>query len=170
MEKNEKTDFILKAKSYLQNKKISDLLENLMKQLLIKRPENPLDFLIEKLSSPQTLRLFFCYGVLESHSHEISSSIAAEFNFKYISLENLLQEEIKKNQKVSKYIQDSLKELAPLNDDMINEIVLREINSVEPKYRGALINGYPRNLVISFVFQKLCFKKSNKPCLCKKKA
>lgn len=153
MEKNEKTEFILKAKSYLQEKKITDLLESLMKQLLLKRPENPLDFLIEQLSGPRNLRLLFCYGILESHSQEISSSIATEFNFKYISLENLLQEEIKKNPKVSKYIQESLKELAPLNDDMVNEIVLREINSVEPKYRGVLINGYPRTLVF-FVFSK----------------
>lgn len=67
---------------------------------------------------------------------------------------------MKKNPKVSKYIQ-SLKVLAPLNDDMVNEIVLREINSVEPKYRGVLINGYPRTLVFFLFFQRIyLFKKA----------
>jgi adenylate kinase len=35
--------------SYLEDNQVYELLENLLKQLVINRPENPLDFLIERL-------------------------------------------------------------------------------------------------------------------------
>lgn len=37
---------------YLEDKKVYETFEALLKQLVINRPEKPLDFLIEKLSKP----------------------------------------------------------------------------------------------------------------------
>lgn len=151
MNNNEKTDFILSAQKYLEDHKIYDLFEHLTKQLLLKQPQNSLDFLIDRLSNPNNFRLFFVCGALDSHSNEISQNLASEFNFKYFSIDNLVQEELKKNNEQSTKIAEDIKECRPLPDDFLNKLVLKEINSVDQKSKGLLINGYPRTLV-SFSF------------------
>ena len=39
--------------SYLEDNQVYELFENLLKQLVINRPEQPLDFLIQKLTKPE---------------------------------------------------------------------------------------------------------------------
>lgn len=39
--------------SYLEENQVYELFESLLKQLVINRPEQPLDFLIQKLSQPE---------------------------------------------------------------------------------------------------------------------
>lgn len=147
MEKNEKILFIKSAEKYIEDHKIYDLFEYLTKQLLVKKPDSPLDFLIDQFSNQKFSRLFFINGATESHSNEISNILAKEFNFKHISLEVIVQEEIKKNKEKTLKIQELLKECLPLDDDFINELVLRHISSVESNYKGTIVNGYPRTLV-----------------------
>jgi len=39
--------------SYLEDKQVFELLEGLLKKLIVHRPEHPYDFLIEKLKKPE---------------------------------------------------------------------------------------------------------------------
>ena len=48
--------------SYLEDNQVYELFENLLKQLVINRPEQPLDFLIQKLSKPE--RKYRCFVVI----------------------------------------------------------------------------------------------------------
>jgi adenylate kinase len=50
--------------SYLEDNQVYELFENLLKQLVINRPEQPLDFLIQKLSKPERKYLFRAFDKL----------------------------------------------------------------------------------------------------------
>jgi adenylate kinase len=53
MDKLQKFEYIQSIESYLEDNQVYELFENLLKQLVIHRPEHPLDFLIQKLSKPE---------------------------------------------------------------------------------------------------------------------
>ena len=53
MDRQERFDFPHGVEDYLEEKGVYELFEALLKDLVAKRPKEPLDFLIEKLSKPQ---------------------------------------------------------------------------------------------------------------------
>ena len=147
MEKNEKITFVNSAEKYIEDHKIYDLFEHLTKQLLIKRPDSPLNFLIEQLSNPKFLRIIFINGASESHNNEISNSLGYEFNLKCISINTLILAEAQKKGERSGKIQELLNECLPVDDDFINDLVIKQLNSLENNFKGAIIIGYPKTLV-----------------------
>lgn len=54
MDKQQKLEYQNKIEAYLTKEHIYDLFEDLLKQLTVKQPEDPISFLIEKLSAPQS--------------------------------------------------------------------------------------------------------------------
>ena len=58
MDKLQKFEYQQSIESFLEDNQVYELFENLLKQLVIHRPEQPLDFLIHKLSKPE--RKFNC--------------------------------------------------------------------------------------------------------------
>lgn len=53
MDKLQKFEYQQSIEAYLEDNQVYELFENLLKQLVIHRPEQPLDFLINKLSKPE---------------------------------------------------------------------------------------------------------------------
>lgn len=53
MDKLQKFEYMQSIESYLEDNQVYELFEGLLKQLVIHRPEQPLDFLIQKLSKPE---------------------------------------------------------------------------------------------------------------------
>ena len=49
MDKLQKFEYTQGIESYLEDNQVYELFENLLKNLIINRPENPLDYMIEKL-------------------------------------------------------------------------------------------------------------------------
>jgi len=160
MDKNEKLLFVNSAEKYIEDHKIYDLFEHLTKQLLIKKPTAPLDFLIDELSNTKFHRIIFVNGAFTSHTNEVSNALATEFNLKNISVKTLIHEEIKKK---------NLKK----TPNSINETIYKSIMGVEANYKGVIVNGYPWRLVI---FSMIIWKKTisvnfrNKLCSFRKKA
>jgi adenylate kinase len=54
MDRQERFDFQHEVEDYLEAKGVYELFESLMKDLVAKRPKEPLDFLIERLQKPQS--------------------------------------------------------------------------------------------------------------------
>lgn len=54
MDKQQKLEYQNKIEAYLTKEHIYDLFEDLLKQLTVKQPEDPISFLIEKLSASQS--------------------------------------------------------------------------------------------------------------------
>lgn len=53
MNKNEKTQYIIDLEKELESKHVYDLMEKLMRELIVHQPQNPIDFLIERLKQPE---------------------------------------------------------------------------------------------------------------------
>lgn len=53
MDKLQKYEYMQSIEAYLEDNQVYELFENLLKQLIIHRPEQPLDFLTQKLSRPE---------------------------------------------------------------------------------------------------------------------
>lgn len=52
MDKQQKLDYQRKVEDYLLKENVYDLFEDLVKTLIVKQPDDPISFLIEKLSTP----------------------------------------------------------------------------------------------------------------------
>ena len=54
MDKLQKFDYMQTIESYLEQKQVYEMFEDLLKQLVVNKPDNPLDFLMDKLKSQQS--------------------------------------------------------------------------------------------------------------------
>lgn len=60
MNKVQKYEQTKGIESYLEEKDVKGLFKNLLKQLLVNKPDKPLDFLIEKLQNPRRKLAVLC--------------------------------------------------------------------------------------------------------------
>lgn len=59
MDKVQKFDYMQQIETYLEQKQVYELFEDLLKQLIIHKPAQPLEFLTEKLrSAPSKIKTF----------------------------------------------------------------------------------------------------------------
>ena len=54
MDKQQKLEYQNKIEGYLGKEHVYDLFEDLVKHLVIKQPDDPISFLIDRLSAPQS--------------------------------------------------------------------------------------------------------------------
>ena len=54
MDKQQKLEYQTNIENYLGKEHIYDLFEDLLKQLIVKQPTDPISFLIDKLSTPKS--------------------------------------------------------------------------------------------------------------------
>ena len=54
MDKQQKLEYQNRIENYLSKEHVYDLFEDLLKQLVVKQPDDPMSFLIDKLSIPQS--------------------------------------------------------------------------------------------------------------------
>jgi adenylate kinase len=59
MDKLEKFDYMGDIEEKLERLEVRELFDDLLKQLLVQRPEAPLDFMLEKLKMANTGKYFF---------------------------------------------------------------------------------------------------------------
>lgn len=55
MDKQQKLEYQRKIENYLAREHVYDLFEELTKQLVVKQPDDPISFLIDRLSTPQSI-------------------------------------------------------------------------------------------------------------------
>lgn len=65
MDKQQKLEYQTRIENYLSKEHVYDLFEDLTKQLIVKQPDDPISFLIEKLSTPQST---FCFIQAKKYS------------------------------------------------------------------------------------------------------
>lgn len=100
---------------YLEEHKVFDIFEDMMKSLIISKPSQPVPFLINKLTSPEIKRLIIV-GPPGSKRKEIALSLAEylseENSFVCLSVGDLLNKEISKKSEYGKQIVESRRNYA----------------------------------------------------------
>ena len=62
MDLKQKLEYVHTMESYMEDNDVYELFEHLLKEILIDRPEAPIDYLIAKLENPRRRRLFLVGG------------------------------------------------------------------------------------------------------------
>jgi len=132
----EQKEYGATANQYLENYEIHDLFANLLKQVLVEQPANPLKFLQEVLQK-QT-RLCLCVvGPPGINRTKYCQQLATEYKLKHVHVGKLLRE--KKD--LAKIIESG--EL--VEDEIVIPLVKEEL--MRAKNTGWVLDGYPRTKV-----------------------
>ena len=62
MDRTDKLNYEQGIENYYDQHKVYDLFDKLFKELIINKPENPIDYLIERLKRKETKRIFITKG------------------------------------------------------------------------------------------------------------
>ncbi len=113
---------------YLEEQKVYELFDDMMKGLVQSRPKDPLQFLIKRLTTPESKRLIIV-GPPGSKRKEIALSLGEylseerENPFVCISVGDLLRKEISKKSEFGKQIVESRKTYSYVKDEIVIELV-----------------------------------------------
>lgn len=136
----------IKIEEYFEDKRVYEVFKSMMKELTINRPENPLDFLIEKLQKKQPRRIFI-NGMPGSNRKEIALSVADHYGTSCISVGDILDKEVNKKSKIGKEISNSKKKYQFVRDDIVIDLVKPYIKECEEQGNDWIIEGFPRTMV-----------------------
>lgn len=95
MDRTEKLEYEKGIEQYFDEHKVYDLFEKLFKELVINKPENPIDYLIERLGRKEAKRIFIT-GHSGTDKKSISLALANELNYSLLNMEHVIQREISK--------------------------------------------------------------------------
>ena len=99
MDKLQKHDYMNQIEEYLEVNQVYELFEDLLKQLVVKRPEKPLEFIMQALQNTKRkqgnisfvlARRVFFLGAPECNKNENAMAIADYFSWKCILTGDLL--------------------------------------------------------------------------------
>ena len=101
MDKQAKSQFEIESKKYIEEKKVFDVLEGLMRKLIVAKPDNPLDFLIGTISNKIQNYAVFVIGK-GFPTEDVCNNISLQHNLKRISVEKIIQHELKYHTEIGK--------------------------------------------------------------------
>jgi adenylate kinase len=146
MNREEKIQFQKETEEYFENKRVYDLFEKLMKELLINKPKEPVDYLIQRLKKKDTKRIFIT-GASGNERKEIALFLAGHNNMTGVSLGDLVQKEIDKKLDLGRKIEKKTINLNMIDDDIVIDIMKKEFIQLEKDNVSYVIEGFPRNRV-----------------------
>ena len=131
------------AVAYLRDKKIPDLMEHLLHELIVNQPEDPLRFLSQVLSSPIVPKIMIS-GPPAGGKGTQSKLIVDIFNVTHISTGELLRSEVSKGTPIGKQVEHSILKGELVSDSIIIDLVKQRMNRDDVKTKGWLLDGFPR--------------------------
>ena len=93
MDRTEKLQYEQGLEQYFDQNKVYDLFEKLFKDLVINKPENPIDYLIERLKKEDTKRIFIT-GYPGTSRRTVSLAVAGALGYSCVSVNDILQSEV----------------------------------------------------------------------------
>jgi adenylate kinase len=128
---------------YLRAKRVPELFESIMAQLLAARPESPYLFLRELLAKPLTPKVIIA-GPPAAGKGTQCEAIVAAFGVVHVSTGDLLREEVKEGSAVGKQAEQFMKSGQLVPDEIIIAMVERRLSKPDVRERGWLLDGFPR--------------------------
>ena len=153
MDLRQKIEYQQEVESYLEYQNVYDLFEYLLKELLVDKPEDPLNYLISKLEKPHRRRLFLL-GATGSKKKDIAKELGARFKTQVISLSDIFREEINKKGKHADAIEKATREGRYVADDIVLELVMPVLKKAEKQASSYLLEGMPRTRVQALSLQR----------------
>ena len=153
MDLKQKIDFQEEVESFLDQYNVYDLFDSLLKELLIDRPTEPLDYLIHKLSHKPRRRLFLIGGIGQQR-RQISREMSYRFQIDKVFLLDLLKAEVRKTGKWAQEIQHAWNSGTFVPDHIILDFMMPVIEDLEKKGVSYILEGFPRTRVQALALQR----------------
>ncbi|CAG9312031.1 unnamed protein product [Blepharisma stoltei] len=153
MDLKQKLEYQQGIEDYLESNDVYELFEYLLKELLVDKPEDPIDFLIHKLENPRRRRLFLVGGIGNSR-RMIARDLASRFRVEAVNVYDLLKNEVKKAGKHAEGILTAWRSGIYVPDDIILEILMPVLEGLEKQGKSYILNGCPRTRVQSLALQR----------------
>ena len=129
-------------------------MQELLGQLVVHKPENPLDFIVQQLSNAKPRRIFMM-GMPGSNKNDNAIRVADYFQWRYISVTDILTKEEQKKSDAGKRISQCFKANKLVDDDIVIRLVKEEIDRAEEQNQSWIISGFPRTRVQALSLQRL---------------
>lgn len=144
MDRTEKLEYEKGIEQYFDEHKVYDLFEKLFKELVINKPENPIDYLIERLRLKEAKRIFIT-GHSGTDKKSISLALANELNYSLLNMEHVIQREISKKMENSNKIEECYKQNRLVDDEIAIDLVRNQLIKYEEENISYIIEGFPKN-------------------------
>lgn len=138
----------------------------MMKALIKDRPENPVEFLIDKLTQPEKKRIVLILppGLKQNQEDTMNVALMLHNHLKedlgiadimYISVSDLLIREINKRSEYGKQIFECRKNYSYVRDEIVIDLVQNHIEECERKNQGWILEGFPRTRMQALALQNM---------------
>ena len=154
MDRTEKLQYEQGIEQYFDENKVYDLFEKLFKELVINKPENPIDYLIESLKKEETKRIFVT-GYPGTNRKAVALSVAGYLGFSCFSVESILEMEIEKKLDNAHQIEKNYNTNTLVDDDIVIELVRNQLIKYEEENTSYVIEGFPRNRTQAIFLQSI---------------
>lgn len=71
------------------------IFEDMLKSIVIKKPDDPIEFLIKKLQEPEVKKIFVV-GPPGSQFRELALTLAEHLNYQFVSIGDIIKKELSK--------------------------------------------------------------------------
>ena len=154
MDRVQKLEYEKTMEDYFHEHKVYNLIERLFEELIINKPENPIDYLIERLKRKTPKRIFIT-GYSGTSVKTISLALANNLGYTCLNISHLLEREISKNNENSEVIKKNLAECRLVDDETVIDLLRNQIIKYEEENISYIIEGYPRNRTQAIFLQSL---------------
>ena len=154
MDRVQKLEYEKTMEDYFHEHKVYDLIERLFEELIINKPENPIDYLIERLKRKTPKRIFIT-GYSGTSVKTISLALANNLGYTCLNISHLLEREISKNNENSEKIKKNLAECRLVDDETVIDLLRNQIIKYEEENISYIIEGFPRNRTQAIFLQSL---------------
>ena len=154
MERTEKLKYEKGIEQYFDDNKVYDLFEKLFKELVINKPDNPLDYLIESLKKKDTKRIFIT-GYPGTSRKNVSLAVAGALGYSCFSVESILEREIEKKLDNAHQIEKNYNNNTLVDDDIVIELIRNQLIKYEEDNTSYIIEGFPRNRTQAIFLQSI---------------
>lgn len=153
MDQKRKIEYTELLENYLQDHAVYDFFQDLISDLLIDKPDEPLDYLINKITKMRNRRLFLT-GSSSRVRKEVCKELSGRFGFQHVNVGELLHEEVEKNGKLAGKILASWKEGTYVKDSIVLDILFPVLEKLENSNKSYVIDGAPRTRSQAIALQR----------------
>ena len=154
MDRTEKLLFQQNIENFFEEKSVYYLFEKLLKELIISKPTDPIDYLIKRLKTKDTKRIFIT-GSPGTNRKEIALSLADYFSYEGISTGDILNKEISKKLDIGKKVEPNYKICKLVEDEVVIDLMKQELIRLEKSNTSYIVEGFPRNRIQAMFLQSV---------------
>lgn len=154
MDRTEKLQYEQQIEQYFDKYKVYDLFEKLMKDVIINKPDNVIDYLIEQIKRKETKRIFIT-GYPGTDRKDLSLAVSGAMGYSCLSLDHILEREISKKMENAHQIEKNYNKNMLVEDEIVLELVRDQLIKYEEENVSYIIEGFPRNRVQAIFLQSI---------------